>query len=75
MRNVRIHRSGNIAFVGLSQVRESAVFSGSPIIERVTERRADLRGLHDQPHIPADGKRQHAEKLHHPAGSSKLQKA
>jgi uncharacterized protein (TIGR03032 family) len=29
---------GNLAFVGLSQVRETAVFSGIPITERVTER-------------------------------------
>ena len=29
---------GNFAFVGLSQVRESAVFSGIPITERLTER-------------------------------------
>jgi uncharacterized protein (TIGR03032 family) len=28
---------GNLAFVGLSQVRESAVFSGIPITERLTE--------------------------------------
>ena len=27
---------GNLAFVGLSQVRESAVFSGIPITERLT---------------------------------------
>ena len=29
--------AGNLAFVGLSQVRESAVFSGIPITERLTE--------------------------------------
>ncbi len=29
---------GNIAFIGLSQVRETAVFSGIPITERLTER-------------------------------------
>jgi uncharacterized protein (TIGR03032 family) len=29
--------AGNLAFVGLSQVRESAVFSGIPIVERLTE--------------------------------------
>ncbi len=29
---------GKFAFVGLSQVRESAVFSGIPITERLTER-------------------------------------
>ena len=29
--------AGNVAFVGLSQVRESAVFSGIPITERLTE--------------------------------------
>lgn len=29
---------GDLAFVGLSQVRESAVFSGIPIAERLTER-------------------------------------
>jgi uncharacterized protein (TIGR03032 family) len=29
--------AGNFAFVGLSQVRESAVFSGIPITERLTE--------------------------------------
>jgi uncharacterized protein (TIGR03032 family) len=29
---------GSLAFVGLSQVRESAVFSGIPITERLTER-------------------------------------
>jgi uncharacterized protein (TIGR03032 family) len=29
---------GNLAFVGLSQVRESAVFSGLPLTERLTER-------------------------------------
>src|SRR5208282_1962472 len=29
---------GDLAFVGLSQVRESAVFSGIPITERLTER-------------------------------------
>lgn len=29
---------GNIAFIGLSQVRESAVFSGIPITERLQER-------------------------------------
>jgi uncharacterized protein (TIGR03032 family) len=29
---------GNLAFVGLSQVRESAVFSGIPLTERLTER-------------------------------------
>jgi uncharacterized protein (TIGR03032 family) len=29
--------AGNYAFVGLSQVRESAVFSGIPITERLTE--------------------------------------
>jgi uncharacterized protein (TIGR03032 family) len=28
--------AGNLAFVGLSQVRESAVFSGIPITERLT---------------------------------------
>jgi uncharacterized protein (TIGR03032 family) len=28
---------GNLAFVGLSQVRESAVFSGIPSTERLTE--------------------------------------
>jgi uncharacterized protein (TIGR03032 family) len=30
--------AGNLAFVGLSQVRETAVFSGIPITERLTER-------------------------------------
>ncbi len=29
--------AGNLAFVGLSQVRESAVFSGIPITERLAE--------------------------------------
>jgi uncharacterized protein (TIGR03032 family) len=29
--------AGNVAFVGLSQVRESAVFSGIPITERLSE--------------------------------------
>jgi uncharacterized protein (TIGR03032 family) len=29
--------AGNLAFVGLSQVRESAVFSGIPIVERLAE--------------------------------------
>jgi uncharacterized protein (TIGR03032 family) len=29
---------GNLAFIGLSQVRESAVFSGIPLTERLTER-------------------------------------
>ena len=29
---------GPLAFIGLSQVRESAVFSGIPLVERVTER-------------------------------------
>src|SRR5215813_1814116 len=29
---------GNLAFIGLSQVRESAVFSGIPLMERLTER-------------------------------------
>ena len=29
--------AGNLAFVGLSQVRESAVFSGIPITERLNE--------------------------------------
>jgi uncharacterized protein (TIGR03032 family) len=29
--------AGNLAFVGLSQVRESAVFSGIPITERLTQ--------------------------------------
>jgi uncharacterized protein (TIGR03032 family) len=29
---------GNLAFVGLSQVRESAVFSGIPLTDRLTER-------------------------------------
>src|SRR5262249_59124990 len=29
---------GNLAFVGLSQVRESAIFSGIPLTERLTER-------------------------------------
>jgi uncharacterized protein (TIGR03032 family) len=29
--------AGNLAFVGLSQVRESAVFSGIPILERLAE--------------------------------------
>jgi uncharacterized protein (TIGR03032 family) len=29
---------GNLAFLGLSQVRESAVFSGIPLCERLTER-------------------------------------
>lgn len=29
---------GNLAFIGLSQVRETAVFSGIPITERLTER-------------------------------------
>jgi uncharacterized protein (TIGR03032 family) len=29
---------GNLAFLGLSQVRESAVFSGIPLTERLTER-------------------------------------
>jgi uncharacterized protein (TIGR03032 family) len=29
--------AGNLAFVGLSQVRESAVFSGIPITKRLTE--------------------------------------
>jgi uncharacterized protein (TIGR03032 family) len=28
---------GNLAFVGLSQVRESAVFSGIPIVDRLNE--------------------------------------
>jgi uncharacterized protein (TIGR03032 family) len=31
---------GNLAFVGLSQVRESAVFSGIPIAERPVEKRS-----------------------------------
>src|SRR5713226_2275368 len=30
--------SGNLAFIGLSQVRESAVFSGIPLTERLTDR-------------------------------------
>jgi uncharacterized protein (TIGR03032 family) len=29
---------GPLAFIGLSQVRESAVFSGIPLVERVRER-------------------------------------
>ena len=29
---------GSLAFIGLSQVRESAVFSGIPLTERLTER-------------------------------------
>lgn len=29
---------GPLAFIGLSQVRESAVFSGIPLVERLTER-------------------------------------
>ena len=29
---------GNLAFIGLSQVRETAVFSGIPITERLKER-------------------------------------
>ncbi|MBR8832208.1 MAG: hypothetical protein N5P05_000731 [Chroococcopsis gigantea SAG 12.99] len=29
---------GRLAFIGLSQVRETAVFSGIPLIERLTER-------------------------------------
>jgi uncharacterized protein (TIGR03032 family) len=29
---------GDLAFIGLSQVRESAVFSGIPLTERLTER-------------------------------------
>jgi Domain of unknown function (DUF4915) len=31
-----LHFADNLAFVGLSQVRESAVFSGIPITERLT---------------------------------------
>ena len=37
--------AGNLAFVGLSQVRESAVFSGIPITERLDRGGADLRRL------------------------------
>ena len=48
--------AGNLAFVGLSQVRESAVFSGIPITERLTEERADLRRLRDRPDDRAGGR-------------------
>lgn len=34
---------GDLAFVGLSQVRESAVFSGLPLTERLTERTCGVR--------------------------------
>ncbi len=33
---------GNLAFVGLSQVRESAIFSGLPIIDRYEERKSGV---------------------------------
>ena len=48
--------AGNLAFVGLSQVRESAVFSGIPITERLAEERADLRRLRDRPDDRAGGR-------------------
>ena len=41
--------AGDLAFVGLSQVRESAVFSGIPITERLDGPRANLRRLRDRP--------------------------
>ncbi len=41
--------AGNLAFVGLSQVRESAVFSGIPITERLGRKRTDVRRLRDRP--------------------------
>ena len=47
--------AGNLAFVGLSQVRESAVFSGIPITERLGGRRADLRRLRGRPGQRPDG--------------------
>jgi uncharacterized protein (TIGR03032 family) len=34
---------GDLAFIGLSQVRESAVFSGIPLTERLTERTCGVR--------------------------------
>ena len=47
--------AGPLAFVGLSQVRETAVFSGIPIAERPVAR-ADLRRLGRGPPDRADGR-------------------
>ncbi len=37
---------GPLAFIGLSQVRESAVFSGIPLVERLTERTCGVWVVH-----------------------------
>ena len=47
--------AGNLAFVGLSQVRETAVFSGIPITERLDASRADLRRLRGGPERRSGG--------------------
>ena len=44
---------GPLAFIGLSQVRETAVFSGIPLV-RATQR-ADLRGVGRAPRDRTDG--------------------
>ena len=44
---------GPLAFIGLSQVRETAVFSGIPLVERLT--RAYLRGVGRAPRDGTDG--------------------
>ena len=45
-----VHRGprllGPLAFIGLSQVRESAVFSGIPLVERLTERTCGVWVVH-----------------------------
>ena len=37
---------GSLAFIGLSQVRESAVFSGIPLVERLSERTCGVWVVH-----------------------------
>jgi uncharacterized protein (TIGR03032 family) len=38
--------AGPLAFVGLSQVRESAVFSGIPLVERLEDRKCGVYAVH-----------------------------
>jgi uncharacterized protein (TIGR03032 family) len=40
--------AGPVAFVGISQVRESAVFSGIPLTERLTERTCGVYAVHTE---------------------------
>jgi uncharacterized protein (TIGR03032 family) len=44
----RLDFCGPVAFVGLSQVRETAVFSGIPITERKEERTCGVWAIHIQ---------------------------